>query len=125
LRRISGDASLRILEIKTGSVILVPEGSEEGFRVIEDLFNSACEARPSLIVVLYGTGVRNNSGLANVAIEIGGAPEQVAYAGANSAFDGLDQTNVTVPRSLAGTGQVPLILTIDGITASVVTLAIQ
>ena len=69
--------------------------------------------------------MRNNSGLANVAIEIGGVPEQVAYAGANSAYDGLDQINVTVPRSLAGAGQVPLILTIDGITANVVTLAIK
>jgi uncharacterized protein (TIGR03437 family) len=40
-------------------------------------------------------------------------------------FDGLDQVNVYVPRSLAGAGEVPVILTVDGITANVVTINIK
>jgi uncharacterized protein (TIGR03437 family) len=94
---------------------------------------SGCDAAPmdtggptdTLILVLYGTGIRNNSGLANVAAQIGGAPAQVNYAGANSAYSGFDQINVVVPRSLAGAGNVPLILTVDGITANVVTVNIK
>jgi hypothetical protein len=46
---------------------------------------SGCVAAPmdlggpsdTLVLVLYGTGIRNNSGLANVAAQIGGVPAQV------------------------------------------------
>jgi hypothetical protein len=79
---------------------------------------SSCVAAPmdiggptdTLVPVLYGTGMRNNSGLANVVAQIGGVPAQVNYAGANAVYSGFDQLNVVVPRSLAGAGNVPLIL---------------
>jgi uncharacterized protein (TIGR03437 family) len=94
---------------------------------------SGCVAAPmdlggpsdTLVLVLYGTGIRNNSGLANVAAQIGGVPAQVNYAGANSAYSGFDQVNLVVPRSLVGAGNVPGILTVDGITANVVTVNIK
>ncbi|HTA44634.1 MAG TPA: hypothetical protein VK789_19435 [Bryobacteraceae bacterium] len=78
-----------------------------------------------LVLELFGTGIRGHSGLANVSIEIGGVPAQLAYAGANVAYAGFDQINVIVPRSLAAAGAVPLVLTIDGVTANVVTVALQ
>lgn len=78
-----------------------------------------------LIVELYGTGIRGNSSLSNVVAQIGGVPAQVAYAGSQFQYDGLDQVNVYVPRSLAGAGEVPVVLTVDGITANVVSINIK
>jgi uncharacterized protein (TIGR03437 family) len=78
-----------------------------------------------LAVVFYGTGFRGNSSLANVVAQIGGVPAAVAYAGAQSQYDGLDQVNVYVPRSLTGAGEVPVVLTVDGITGNVVTINIK
>jgi uncharacterized protein (TIGR03437 family) len=91
---------------------------------------SSCTAAPLdlgsstdiLNIELYGTGLRNNSGMANWVAEIGGVPAQVVYAGAQSQYDGLDQVDIFVPHSLVGAGTVPIVLTIDGITANVVTV---
>jgi uncharacterized protein (TIGR03437 family) len=78
-----------------------------------------------LVLELYGTGIAGRSGLTNVTAQIGGAPATVAYAGPQSQYPGLDQVNVYVPRSLAGAGEVPVVLTVDGVTANVVTINIQ
>ncbi|MGD1096279.1 MAG: hypothetical protein ABSB35_30340 [Bryobacteraceae bacterium] len=82
-------------------------------------------ATDSLVVALYGTGIRGRSLLSNVVAEIGGVPGTIAYAGSETVYDGLDQVNVYVPTSLAGAGEVPIVLTVDGITANVVTINIQ
>jgi uncharacterized protein (TIGR03437 family) len=78
-----------------------------------------------LVVELYGTGIRGRSSQANVVAEIGGVPALVAYAGAQPQYAGLDQVNVYIPRSLVGAGEVPVVLTVDGITANVVTVNIK
>lgn len=105
--------------------------------VPEAVFNcqagSACVSAPmdlgnpgdELVVTLYGTGIRNNSGLANAVVDIGGAPGTILYAGAQPQYPGLDQVNVAVPQSLAGAGEVPVVLTIDGQTANVVTINLK
>ena len=49
----------------------------------------------------------------------------VVYAEAQPRYAGLDQVNVYVPRSLAGAGEVPIVLTADGVTANVVTVNIK
>ena len=82
-------------------------------------------ATDTLVVEFYGTGIRGRSSAANVAATIGGAPATVLFAGAQGQFDGLDQVNVVVPRSLAGAGEVPVVLTVDGITANVVTVSLK
>jgi uncharacterized protein (TIGR03437 family) len=56
---------------------------------------------------------------------IGGAPAQILYIGAQPTYPGLDQVNVIVPRSLAGAGEVPVVLTVDGQTANAVTLNVK
>jgi len=94
---------------------------------------SGCSAVPMdlgapadiLVVELYGTGVRGRSSLANTVATIGGMPATVAYAGPQTQFAGLDQINLYVPRSLAAAGEVPVVLTVDGITANVVTVNIR
>jgi uncharacterized protein (TIGR03437 family) len=78
-----------------------------------------------LIVTLYGTGFRGFSGLENVSASIGGVMAPILYVGAQRQFAGLDQVNLVVPRSLAGAGEVPVILTIDGQTANVVTISVK
>jgi uncharacterized protein (TIGR03437 family) len=76
-------------------------------------------------LILYGTGIRNRSSLANVTANIGGTNVPVLYAGVQPSFDGLDQVNLTLPLSLSGSGEVNIVLTVDGQTANVVTINIQ
>jgi hypothetical protein len=45
--------------------------------------------------------------------------------GAQGDFAGLDQVNIQIPRSLAGRGEVDLILTVDGVAANVVRISIK
>jgi uncharacterized protein (TIGR03437 family) len=78
-----------------------------------------------LAVTLYGTGLRRVSSLANVSATIGGHPAQVLFVGAQPQYEGLDQVNAIVPRSLAGAGEVPIVLTVDGQTANVVTISLK
>jgi uncharacterized protein (TIGR03437 family) len=78
-----------------------------------------------LVVELYGTGIAGRSSPGNVTAQIGGVDATVAYAGAQSQYPGLDQVNVYVPRALAGAGEVPVVLTVDGVTANVVTINVQ
>ncbi len=79
-------------------------------------------ATDQLVVTLYGTGFRNSSSASAASVTIGGAAAQIPYIGAQPQYPGLDQLNVVVPRSLAGAGEVPVVLTVDGQTANAVTL---
>ncbi len=77
----------------------------------------------NLYLVLYGTGVRNFSGqLPNVGIKIGLTTLPVVYVGSQNFFTGVDQVNVFLPRTLAGSGLVDATLTVDGKTANTVKL---
>ena len=49
----------------------------------------------------------------------------MAYSGAQGTLPGLDQVNVQIPTSLRGAGTVTLQLTVDGVAANPVTVAIQ
>ncbi len=50
-------------------------------------------------VELYGTGIRNHSGLANVIVNVGGEAVPVTFASAQPNSVGLDQVNIKLPRS--------------------------
>ena len=100
--------------------------------VFECTGSSPCQAVPIALssnsimtLVLYGTGLRNLSSIENVTANIGGTNVPVAYAGAQPSFEGLDQVNLTLPASLSGSGEVNIVLTVDGQTANVVTVDIQ
>jgi uncharacterized protein (TIGR03437 family) len=82
-------------------------------------------ATDQLIVTLYGTGLRGFSSLAHVSATIATSMAQVLYVGPQGQYAGLDQVNIVVPRSLAGAGEVPIILRIDGQTANVVTISVK
>ena len=78
-----------------------------------------------LALTLYGTGLRNSSGLANATATVDGARATLLYVGAQPQYPGLDQVNLIVPPSLAGAGEVPVVLTVDGQTANVVTINLK
>jgi phospholipase C len=67
-----------------------------------------------LYLVLFGSGIRYRSSLANTSIQIGSQTLPVLYGGAQGGFAGLDQVDVLLPSTLKGAGQVSVVLTVDG-----------
>jgi uncharacterized protein (TIGR03437 family) len=66
-------------------------------------------------LILFGTGWRHRSSLSAMRVRIGD-PETEAplvYAGPQPDFTGLDQANVLLPRSLAGSGEVDVKMAMD------------
>ena len=90
-----------------------------------DLSPNAADASEQVYLVLFGTGIRYRSGLGLVSARIGGTDASVLYAGAQNDFAGLDQINVLLPRSLAGRGEVDVVLAADGKTANTVRVSIK
>ncbi len=80
-------------------------------------------ATDKVYLAFYATGVQA-AGLANVAVTVNGVNAPVLYAG-NGGYPGIDQINVLLPASLAGSGTVALQLTASGIAANAVQIAIQ
>jgi len=76
-----------------------------------------------LILMLYGTGIRGFQALPTVTI--GGVAATVLGAAAQSQYAGLDQVNVLVPGALKGSGNVDLLLKVDGNAANTVSINIQ
>jgi uncharacterized protein (TIGR03437 family) len=118
---------------------LVLRVKPDGSRSYEDVFTrdagtGRLVARPlefgadDLYLELYGTGVRHRSAEANVGVKIGGTnavDAPVLYAGAAPGYVGLDQVNIQLPRSLAGRGEVDLVLTVDGKSANAVSVTVR
>ncbi len=78
-----------------------------------------------IVVALYGTGIRNRSSLSNVSVTINGVSAPVQYAGAQPSYEGLDQVNVTLPLSIRGSGEVNVVMTVDGQTSNIVTINVM
>jgi uncharacterized protein (TIGR03437 family) len=76
----------------------------------------------TVYAVLYGTGL---GGLKDVTATIGGVNAEVAYAGPQGTYAGLDQFNLIVPRSLAGRGRVEVVLTVAGKVSNSVYVAVR
>jgi uncharacterized protein (TIGR03437 family) len=114
------------------AVRVAPGGAQTPVAVFECVA-ATCTATPidlgsagdSVFVTLFGTGLRKNSGLTNVRATIGGVDAPVAFAGAQGEFAGLDQVNLQISGSLAGQGNVPVIVTVDGQTTNTVTINIR
>ncbi len=78
-----------------------------------------------VFVIGFGTGFRNRSSLNNVTCTIGGVMSEVSFAGAQGDLAGLDQTNIKIPRSLAGRGNLEIAFTVDGKRANAVAINIK
>jgi len=84
----------------------------------------------SLYLLLYGTGFDGTSGVSGTQVTIGqewftGPEMTVLFSGPQGQYAGLDQIDVALPETLAGSGEVTLTVTVDGSTANPVTIAFQ
>ena len=76
-------------------------------------------------LLLYGTGIRNRSSLDQVSVSIGGVYTPAVYAGPQAQYPGLDQLNIQIPFSLAGSGKVAINVTVNGVTSNTVYVFVQ
>ncbi len=78
-----------------------------------------------VFLAIFGTGWRFRSSESAVKVTVGGADVPVIYAGSQPTFVGLDQINVQLPRTLAGKGEVDLMVTVDGKVANTTRISIK
>ena len=107
-----GVAAAQVIRVK-------PDGSQtiEGVSPID--FGTSGDR---LFLALYGTGVRCSA----VTLQVGPASVPVLYAGPQGQYPGLDQINAgELPHTLAGAGQVDVILQCDGVRANTVAVVFQ
>ena len=85
------------------------------------------QAGDTVYLVLYGTGLRHRSSLSAVTVQVGSLALPAAYVGQQGQYPGLDQVNVQLPASLAGSGVVNVVVkTLDtGAASNAVTVAFQ
>jgi uncharacterized protein (TIGR03437 family) len=70
--------------------------------------------------------MRGHGGLSRVSATIGGEAVAVLFAGDQGQFAGLDQVNLgPVPRTLAGRGQVEIVVRVSGKASNAVTVTIE
>jgi uncharacterized protein (TIGR03437 family) len=72
--------------------------------------------------VLFGSGL-GSAGSATATI--GGVNATVAYAGSSGTYPGVDQYNILIPPTLAGKGQVDVIVTAAGLPSNTVNITLQ
>lgn len=82
-----------------------------------NFFSDSPTQPDEIILVLFGTGLRQRAVPTDVAAVIGGSRAEMLYAGPQGSFVGLDQINVRLPqfrnRQLAD-----IIVTVDGKTSN-------
>lgn len=95
--------------------------SSTGAQSIENVYqvvNGAIQPSPlnlgacaTTVLELYATGMDSVSA-SNVQVTIGGMAATVQYTGPQGSFSGLDQINVVIPQTLAGSGNVPVVVSV-------------
>lgn len=77
-----------------------------------------------VFLVLFGSGMQMQT-VASVTARIGGQAMPVLFAGPQPEFAGLDQVNLSLLRSLAGRGEMDLVVTASGRESNTVTVHIK
>jgi uncharacterized protein (TIGR03437 family) len=75
-----------------------------------------------VVITLCGSGLGS---AAAATATIGGIPATVLFAGPQGTYPGLDQYNILIPASLAGTGNVNIVVSAGGKSTNPVNLTIQ
>ena len=81
-------------------------------------------ATDAVYLIAYGTGRGAGANLTTTAT-IGGVAVNVLYSGPQGVYPGLDQFNLSIPRSLAGRGKVDVIVTVAGKVSNPVNITIK
>lgn len=76
-------------------------------------------------LAFYGSGLRYRSMLSSASVAIGGVSLNALYVGPAPGYEGLDQVNILLPNSLAGRGDVDVLLSVDGKQSNTVKLRIK
>jgi uncharacterized protein (TIGR03437 family) len=97
---------------------------EEKQRFVAELIDLGV-ASDRVFLVLFATGARYRSSLTGVYVKIGGMNVDALYVGPQGSFAGLDQLNVELPRSLVGRGELDIAVSVDGVMANVLKIAIK
>jgi uncharacterized protein (TIGR03437 family) len=136
--------TLRVASAAPGVFTLTMNGQGQAAVVNQDNSGNVATnpAQRGTVIQVYGTGAGNtlpplNSGESAPAngsplvvtqeqpiVTIGGLPAQVSFSGMTPGFVGLWQINVRVPDVQPGP-TVPLVVSIGGVTASTVTMAVE
>jgi uncharacterized protein (TIGR03437 family) len=82
------------------------------------------DEREQVFLLLFGTGIRGGVP-ANIKASAGGVAIEVQFAGPQGGFVGLDQLNLRLPRSLAGSGEINVFLSVNGQTANPVAISVK
>jgi uncharacterized protein (TIGR03437 family) len=105
----SGTSQSPVYQIANGSVVPLP-------------IDVAAPAT-QIYLEMYGTGIRNAT---HVTVTVGNVNVPVLYAGAAPGYAGEDQVNIgPLPQTLAGAGNVNIVLSANGQTANTVNVTIQ
>ena len=67
-------------------------------------------AGDTVYLALFGTGLRHASSLSSVMVQVGNMSLPALYVGPQGQYAGLDQVNVQLPASLAGSGTVNVVV---------------
>ena len=78
-----------------------------------------------VFLIVYGTGWRFRSSLAAASVTIDGVIGEVSYLGIQPDYVGLDQSNILLPRTLAGRGEVDVVMTVNGKVSNKVRIRIK
>jgi uncharacterized protein (TIGR03437 family) len=98
----------------------------DGTQSVEAVTTGAITIGPDpTYLILYATGVRNQSSLSAVTVSVGNVTLPVTYAGPQPQFPGLDQVNIFLPESLKSAGKVNVSLTADGQSSNAILLQFQ
>ncbi len=94
-------------------------------QLTEQFANSAIDLGPAtdqLFLILYGA---NLSTVNTATATIGDTSADLLYAGPLSPSNGVAQFNLAIPRTLAGAGTVPIVITINGKPSNTVYVSIK
>jgi uncharacterized protein (TIGR03437 family) len=81
-------------------------------------------AASSFYLILYGTGFDSGT-VSSVVVTINGKAYMPAFVGPQGGFAGLDQINVLLPASLAGSGTVNVSIGVNGTVSNTGTISFQ
>ncbi|HKQ72198.1 MAG TPA: hypothetical protein VJ810_00625 [Blastocatellia bacterium] len=122
-----GPAAASVLRVKPGgSQIYEPAVQfDTGLARYVTLPIDLSDPNDRVFLLLFGTGFRYHHSLASVSVTIGGVPVDVWYAGAQGSFFGLDQMNLLLPQTLAGRGEMDVVLKVEGHIANTVRIRVK
>jgi len=78
-----------------------------------------------MFLILFGTGIRSHDRMSEAEVRIGNLPVNTLYAGQQGDFVGLDQVNISLPKTLMGQGDLDLVLKLGGKTTNTVKLRLK